>query len=327
MAIGISNGAPGTPVEIPAPGGQFTAITSIWCADVGDCAIVGDTETAANYFEPLTAYEASGSWSDPAPPPGSAPVAGVSFDALVGIGCTAVADCMSAGVQFTASGINAMADFSAAPASVTTTSLPAATAGAPYSATLQGAGGAGSSSWSVTAGSLPAGLSLNASTGVISGTPSVPGSSSFTVQLTSNGPPSQTASANLSITVASVPSLSVGAAKVTPSGVTLHIGCSGSGTCTGTAVITAVEHLTGKRPTAVTARAKKRKVTITLARASYSLGAGQLGSVNLKLTAQARALLKRLHKISGRLTVTPTGATAPVLTKTVTFKSATKKKK
>ncbi len=39
-------------------------------------------------------------------------------------------------------------------------------------------------SWAVTAGSLPAGLTLNASTGVLSGTPTAPGTTNFTVSAT-----------------------------------------------------------------------------------------------------------------------------------------------
>ena len=57
----------------------------------------------------------------------------------------------------------------AQPPTVTTTSLPGGTAGTAYSTTLQASGGTTPYSWSVSAGTLPAGLSLAASTGVISG--------------------------------------------------------------------------------------------------------------------------------------------------------------
>ncbi len=57
------------------------------------------------------------------------------------------------------------------PPAVTTTSLSGGTVGTAYSETLTGSGGSGNLSWSVSSGSLPGGLTLNASKGVISGTP------------------------------------------------------------------------------------------------------------------------------------------------------------
>ncbi|MEE8573877.1 MAG: SBBP repeat-containing protein [Thermodesulfobacteriota bacterium] len=53
-----------------------------------------------------------------------------------------------------------------------------------YSASMLASGGDGSYTWSVSAGSLPTGLSLNTSTGLISGTPTTLGTSTFTIQLT-----------------------------------------------------------------------------------------------------------------------------------------------
>jgi len=68
--------------------------------------------------------------------------------------------------------------------SVTTTSLPAGVMGGAYSQTLASAGGTAPIIWSVSDGSLPAGLSLGASSGKISGTPNAAGTSSFTVTAT-----------------------------------------------------------------------------------------------------------------------------------------------
>lgn len=82
---------------------------------------------------------------------------------------------------------------------ITTTSLPNGTANSAYSATLAATGGVTPYSWSVISGSLPAGLTLGPSTGVISGTPTTAGTSSFTVQVTDAN--AKTASAALGITI------------------------------------------------------------------------------------------------------------------------------
>lgn len=91
--------------------------------------------------------------------------------------------------------------------SVATTSLPNATVNAAYSRALTAAGGVPPyTSWQVTSGSLPSGLTLNASTGVISGTPTSTGTSSFTVTVTdSASSPVVSAAANLTLTVAAAP--------------------------------------------------------------------------------------------------------------------------
>jgi len=64
-------------------------------------------------------------------------------------------------------------------------SLPNPTAGKAYSEKVVATGDR--ITWSVSAGALPAGLSLNASTGVIAGTPSTEGSSTFTLQASNSG--------------------------------------------------------------------------------------------------------------------------------------------
>ncbi|MEN3331351.1 MAG: hypothetical protein V7641_716 [Blastocatellia bacterium] len=85
--------------------------------------------------------------------------------------------------------------------SVTTTSLANGTVSTAYTATLQANGGTPPYSWSLTSGALPAGLSLNANTGAITGTPTTAATANFTVQVQDSAAPAATATKALSITV------------------------------------------------------------------------------------------------------------------------------
>lgn len=67
--------------------------------------------------------------------------------------------------------------------SITTTSLPNGAVGQAYNQTVQAAGGTGALTWSIVAGMLPQNLSLDPFTGVISGTSTAAGLSSFTVRV------------------------------------------------------------------------------------------------------------------------------------------------
>ena len=89
----------------------------------------------------------------------------------------------------------------AGPLTITTTALPAATSGVAYSATLAATGGTPPYTWSLASGTLPAGTGPLTAAGVISGTPTATGTSSFTVKVTAGA---QSVTKTLSITVDSV---------------------------------------------------------------------------------------------------------------------------
>ncbi|MBX5467969.1 MAG: cell wall-binding repeat-containing protein [Firmicutes bacterium] len=101
-------------------------------------------------------------------PPGTGPV-GIAVGNAAGIG-PALAN------AFTYTG--------GSPLQLTTTSLPSAAVGQAYAATLTATGGEAPYTWQLAPGSsLPAGLSLNATTGVLSGTPSTVGPATFTAMV------------------------------------------------------------------------------------------------------------------------------------------------
>ena len=110
------------------------------------------------------------------------------------------------------------------PLTITNTSVPGGVLNQAYSQTLTATGGVQPVTWSLTGGNLPVGLSLNPSTGAITGIPTVLGPSSFTVQaLDSAG---ATISKTFSLPVASTP------VTISASGFTTTIGSAVSQTVT-----------------------------------------------------------------------------------------------
>ncbi len=98
-------------------------------------------------------------------------------------------------VAGTVAGIGVTTASAATPLSITTTSpLPLAPLNTPYSVTLTATGGTGSDTWSVATGStLPSWLSLDTTTGVLSGTPTTDATATFAVTVTDSASPADTA--------------------------------------------------------------------------------------------------------------------------------------
>src|ERR1039458_9614283 len=91
----------------------------------------------------------------------------------------------------------------ASPLVVVTTSLPSGQVGIAYSTTLAATGGTSPYSWSLTGGTLPAGLTLNAATGGISGTPTATANATaLTFTVIDSSSPAQSKSVNLTLTIA-----------------------------------------------------------------------------------------------------------------------------
>ncbi len=87
---------------------------------------------------------------------------------------------------------------------ITSTSTPDGKVGTPYSTGLTPTGGTQPYKWSITGGALPAGLTLDANSGVISGTPTTQQVATFTIQIAdSEGTPAAaTKSFNINIAAA-----------------------------------------------------------------------------------------------------------------------------
>jgi Putative Ig domain len=187
---------------------EISLLASVSCPPPGsDCVAVGSYEGQVVNDESMTVSESGGKWSQAstiAPPANSYPT---PYDELEGVACTSPGTCVAVGdYADTSFGDEVMVLSSGpVPLSILTASLPSGVVGAEYTTTLAAAGGTGSDTWSVSSGKLPAGLSLNGSTGVISGTPTAAGNAGFTVSVTDSGSPAQNASAALSIGVSLPP--------------------------------------------------------------------------------------------------------------------------
>jgi hypothetical protein len=100
-------------------------------------------------------------------------------------------------------GVSIAAGVTTPPLAVSTASVPGGTAGTAYSTTLAATGGTSPYTWSVAAGStLPAGLALSTA-GAISGTPDMPATYAFSVQVTDSA--SNTSTMSYSLAVAAPP--------------------------------------------------------------------------------------------------------------------------
>ncbi|EOY5423323.1 autotransporter domain-containing protein [Cronobacter dublinensis] len=180
------------PVTLALSGGAATSVSLVTPPSHGVVVVSGLSVT----YTPLTGYTGS--------------------DSFVYHASNSAGDSADATVSLT---ILAPTTVTIAPASG---ALPATTTGSAWSQTLSATGGSAPYTW--TAHGLPAGISLNAATGALSGTPTAAGSFTFSVTVKEAGNVSATASYTL-VVGAVTPGVTL---TVTPAAGALPAGTTGS---------------------------------------------------------------------------------------------------
>ena len=148
----------------------------------------------------------------------------------------------------------------AAPA-ITTGALAAGTVGKAYSATMAASGGISPYTWTITSGTLPAGLSMN-SAGVISGTPTAAavGTTNLTFLLTDSGTATAlTATTTLGLTINAAPA--IGFTGTVPATANYNVAYTGSAAASGGAGALTYSISAGALPTGLTLNAASGAIT------------------------------------------------------------------
>lgn len=358
VASESGGGATWTSYDLAPPSDEttnspFDVLDVLSCTSVGNCVaggllvenIAGSDEGSLD--RTLVAAEVAGQWTSESllTQPSDAvtvdPITDILASNVRSLVCTSATDCAVLGYYPNVDGSSAPMVATIVPAlAVSTNALPSGVVGSAYSAQLKATGGDGTNyAWSLASGALPAGLSLNATTGTISGTPTAAGTSSFTVAVSEPelAPSGQQAAASLSIAITARPSSSNGgsggASSTNPATASIAkvrieankatlvtLSCHGSASqlCAGTLALSAVEHLSGHTITAVSAARRKTR-TVTLGRATYKVTGGGSATFTIKLSATAKSLLSHHHRFPSKLTLTVAGAKTAAATKTISL--------
>jgi Putative Ig domain len=334
LEVPITNsGASGNEITPPAgvvpSSSEVAGLYGVACVPSGPCLSDGWYSVGNDEYGGLQVQtSASGSVSDGVAlpePSGASTTAPYTF--LQGIGCdSSEGSCVAVGIsEYTASDYDPYVVSEQAPLSISTTSLSGAAVGASYQAQLAATGAWGAYAWSVTSGTLPAGLSLNAQTGAITGSPSAGGTFTFTVGVTGTGSPVQTAQQSLSLTVAA-PQLQIlgGSGLVNHNRLGVELACWGAA-CSGTVkvektVLVTIKH--GKK------RVRKHR-TVVLGSVGYTATAGQTETLNITLNGAGRRALAaaKKHRLSVTIVATVSSGKAASRGETIHAASKPKKKK
>jgi hypothetical protein len=331
LVVPVSGGVAATGLEGTLPsnalgsstGYQDASLNAVTSPVAGSCLAVGDYYDASDYEQGLIVPVSGG-----APQAGEeaalpASEAANPYASLATVVCAPSASCVAIGQYDNATAQTEAFEYSLqTPLSVFTSSLPRTGLGSAYDTTLTATGAWGFYTWSVASGRLPAGLRLNAQTGLMSGRSRKAGSHSFTVRAAGTGDPAQTVSEALSITVAApvlTLSLGGGGLKLSGSDVSIRIRCS-KAACRGSLRLVYTHEVTLRRH-------KHKRESTVIGHARYSLLAGHLRTVKVKLTAAGLKFLTdaKHQRLSAVLDATVVGGKST--SKRTTIHAASSKKK
>jgi hypothetical protein len=321
LAVPVSGGAVATGLQASLPANaaassttdQDASLNAVSCPVSGSCLAVGDFSDASYYQQGMAvpiASGATGAASETTLPVGESANPDASLDAVT---CVASASCVALGQYSGSTGqTEAFESSLQTPLTISTPSLPLTRAGVRYDTALTATGAWGSYGWSVSSGRLPAGMSLNAQTGVISGKRKNPRTYRFTVRVSGTGSPAQTVSRALSLAPEPVITLSLSRAGLKLSGrdVSIRVRCS-IAACRGSVEVVYPHEVTLKN------HKRKRELTV-IARASYSLSKRHARTVKMEITKAGLRFLDRTrrHRLSVVVEATvKTGASVSKRTK------------
>ena len=332
MVVPVADGTASTGVEVALPADALTTnesayLNAVTCLPTGPCVAAGGYANSPNAGAGMTVTVSGASVGAATPAPEPLNEASVGDAGLQSVGCSSTGSCVAFG-QYPLSPPPSSTVYQVdleVPLSITTTSLPPGQVGTPYQGSLNATGGWDAFSWIVGYGSLPAGLSLNAQTGAISGTPTTAGTSSFTVQATDTG--TQTSSRQLSITVAAEPhpkpepqiSVSGGSLQVKADRLHVKLRCTGSA-CKGGVKVEASEVI-------IIRHGKKRvreQRTVVIGTGRFSIAAGRGGDATVTLNGTGRRLLgeAQRHRLAVRLVAKANGGDQASRSATIWAKAA-----
>jgi hypothetical protein len=313
-------------------GATGSTLDSISCSNATNCTATGSV--LAGTVAPLGANESAGSWAagTALPTPSGATASGSLTAITAAVGCTAAQTCDAVGTYPDAAGLGAMALDSHPSLAITSRTLPSGAIGSRYSASIATAGGTGGDVWSITGGSLPAGLSFNAATGVVSGTPTTDQTTTFSVAVHDNATPPDQATATLSITIglqtkptktttkkssgkgkkksSKKKGAKVGEVKILHgTRVRFTVKCMDQRHCDGRVAIVIVEHLRGKKVIAINSSTHRARGTHThtiwLGSVRYALRGGRKATHTIGLDRFGSRLLNAKHTLQAGLALRP----------------------